>query len=78
MPETRNMGFWHPSGMLCFFLPSGGAARQTSLNHRLISDKPPACPGDLGKTALPKFCRLRNISKRLRGFPAFPPSRLPA
>jgi hypothetical protein len=65
------MSFWHPSGMRCFFLLSGGVARQASRNRRLKSGKPPACPGGLGslgdfgglsETALPKSCRLRNIS----------------
>ena len=35
---------WHPSGMrIIFRMGSGGVARQASLNHRLISCKPPAC-----------------------------------
>ncbi|MDR1011820.1 MAG: hypothetical protein LBM04_11985, partial [Opitutaceae bacterium] len=38
---------------------SGGVARQASLNHRLSSGKPPACPGSI---ALPKSCQSRNIS----------------
>jgi hypothetical protein len=44
MPEARAMSFWHPSGMHSFFyFITGGGARQASLNHRLISFKPPAC-----------------------------------
>ncbi|MDR1010544.1 MAG: hypothetical protein LBM04_05380, partial [Opitutaceae bacterium] len=51
---------WHPSGMLFSHKPiSGGVARQASLNHRLSSGKPPACPGGI---ALPKSCQSRNIS----------------
>jgi hypothetical protein len=30
---------------------TGGIARQASLNHRLKSGKPPACPSGLAKTA---------------------------
>ncbi|MDR1011621.1 MAG: hypothetical protein LBM04_10965, partial [Opitutaceae bacterium] len=60
MPETHNTRLWHPSGMLFSHKPiSGGVARQASLNHRLSSGKPPACPGGI---ALPKSCQSRNIS----------------
>jgi hypothetical protein len=53
---------------------TGGIARQASLNHRLKSGKPPACPGGLAitaafaktaaftETALPQKPLSRNIS----------------
>jgi hypothetical protein len=48
MPESHGTRLWHPSGMrFSHKLISGGIVRQASLNHRLISFKPPACPGDL-------------------------------
>jgi hypothetical protein len=37
-----------------FVIITGGVVRKASLNHRLISCKPPACPGGPGETALPK------------------------
>jgi hypothetical protein len=44
MPETHGTRLWHPSGMLFLYATIfGGVARKTSLNHRLISGKPPAC-----------------------------------
>jgi hypothetical protein len=44
MPETHGAHLWHPSGMRFSYKPiTGGVARKASLNHRLISGKPPAC-----------------------------------
>jgi hypothetical protein len=52
MPETHVTRFWHPSGMrFLSAIITGGIVRQASLNHRLKSGKPPACPGGLAKTA---------------------------
>jgi hypothetical protein len=69
MPKTHVVRFWHPSGMrFLSTIITGGIARQTSLNHRLKSGKPPACPGGLAitaafaKTALPQKSLSRNIS----------------
>jgi hypothetical protein len=47
IPEGCKMAWllniWHPSGVLYFIvIHSGGVARQASLNHRLMSFKPPA------------------------------------
>jgi hypothetical protein len=52
MPETHVVRFWHPSGMrFLSAIITGGIACQASLNHRLKSGKPPACPNGLASTA---------------------------
>jgi hypothetical protein len=50
MPESHVTRLWHPSGMrFLFVIISGGVARKASLNHRLISGKPPAYSGATAK-----------------------------
>jgi hypothetical protein len=51
-----------PPGCIRFFIHNRWCRSRCSLNHRLISGKPPACSGGLGETALSQNRPPRNTS----------------